>query len=74
MRNLLILAALIITPAGANAEHCRYRSNRPAIDTMERHITPGGTTIGCDMKTVTMQTPAGRQHDVKIWTFQKTNK
>ncbi|MBN9007561.1 MAG: hypothetical protein J0H40_19360 [Rhizobiales bacterium] len=72
MRCLLILAALVVTTAGAHAEQCRFGSNRPAIDTMERHITPGGTTIGCEMKTVTMQSPSGRQHDVKVWTFQKT--
>ncbi|MBN9007157.1 MAG: hypothetical protein J0H40_17300 [Rhizobiales bacterium] len=74
MRSLLILAALIVTTAVAHAEQCRFGSNRPAIDTMERRITPGGTTISCDMKTVTMQAPSGRRHDVKVWTFQKTNK
>jgi len=71
MRGLLILVALVVTTAGAQAEECRFGNNRSAIDTMDRHITPGGTVVACTQRTVTMTTPSGRQRDVKVWEFQK---
>jgi hypothetical protein len=71
MRSLLILAALVVTTTGAQADECRFGTNRPAIDTMDRHITPGGTVVACSQRTVTMTTPSGRQRDVKVWEFQK---
>ncbi|MES2600427.1 MAG: hypothetical protein V4602_06425 [Pseudomonadota bacterium] len=73
MRTILILAGavLVLTTAGVQAEKCSFGDNRPAIDTMDRNITPGGTTVACEQRTVTMTTPSGRERDVKMWTFQK---
>jgi hypothetical protein len=72
MRTIMVLAAALALTTAAQAEPCQFGSNRPAIDTMDRNITPGGTTIACIQRTVTLQTPSGRERDVKMWTFQKT--
>jgi hypothetical protein len=64
------VAAIIATTTGANAKECRFGNNRPAIDTMERHLTPGSTPIVCEQRTITLQTPSGRKRDVQMWTFQ----
>lgn len=72
MRTILILAGALALTTAAQAEECRFGTSRPAIDTMDRNITPGGTTVACEQRTVTMTTPSGRERDVKMWTFQKT--
>lgn len=72
MRTILILAAALALTTAAQAEPCQFGTNRPAIDTMDRNIIPGGTTVACEQRTVTMTTPSGRERDVKMWTFQKT--
>lgn len=63
-------AALALTTA-AQADPCQFGSNRPAIDTMDRNITPGGTVVACTQRNVTVTTPSGRERDVKVWEFQK---
>lgn len=73
MRAVIVTAAVLLLTTGAQAEPCQFGTNRPAIDTVDRNITPGGTVIACTQRTVTMTTPSGRQRDVQIWTFQKAN-
>lgn len=68
---IIATAALMLTTAGVQAEECRFGNNRPAIDTMDRNITPGCTVIACTQRTVTVTTPSGRERDMKMWTFQK---
>lgn len=68
---LLAISMTLFACGSVAAEPCVFGTNRPAIDTMKRNITPGGTVIVCEMKTVTMRTPSGNQREVKIWTFQK---
>jgi len=33
---------------------------------LPRNITPGGTVITCEQKTIALRTPSGGQHDVDI--------
>lgn len=73
MRAVIIAttAAMLLTAAGAGAQECRFGNNRPAIDTMDRNITPGGTVIACTQRTLTVTTPSGARRDMKMWAFQK---
>ena len=68
---ILLLAALVGL-AGIQetaAEPCVFGSNRPAIDTMTRRLTPGATVIACDQKTVPMVRPAGEVRPMRVWSF-----
>ncbi len=70
MRTILIIASMMLVTA-VQAEECRFGTNRPAIDTMPRNITRGGTVIACEQKTIAVHTPSGDQREMKMWTFQK---
>lgn len=69
MRAFLILAALLLSAAAAGAEPCNWGGNRPAIDTMPRNITPGGTVIRCRQDDVVVRHPDGTSTAMKAWTF-----
>jgi hypothetical protein len=56
--------------AGGHAE-CRFGHNRPAIEAVQRHITAGGTVVGCTEQTMSVTTPSGRQRQMKAWTFRE---
>jgi hypothetical protein len=75
MRSIIFLA-IALSSAGrlAQAEDCVHGSNRPAIDVMDRHVTPGTTTIACTQSTVTITAPSGAQRDVRLWSFQPTKR
>ncbi|TKT71405.1 hypothetical protein YH63_008255 [Afipia massiliensis] len=70
MRAIIIVASMVFATI-AQAEECRFGDNRPAIDTIPRNITPGGTIIACEQKTITVTPPSGNKRDMKMWTFQK---
>jgi hypothetical protein len=67
---LLITAAVVVATAGASARECRFGSNRPAIDTMERHVIPGTPQATCVQETITLHTPSGRTRNVEIWAIR----
>lgn len=70
MRTIIIIAFMVFATI-AQAEECRFGDNRPAIDAMPRNITPGGTIIACEQKTIAVTTPSGGKRDTKMWVFQK---
>lgn len=72
MRTTLLITAAIVTTAGAgaNAKECRFGNNRPAIDTMERHVTPGTSQATCVQETITLRTPSGHTRNVEMWSFR----
>lgn len=74
MRAAIAAIVLVATGAGATANECRFGTNRPAIDTMERHVTPGTRQITCTQQTITLQTPSGGQREVRTWTFSSSQK
>ncbi len=68
---VFVLAVLTVL-AGIHesaAEPCMFGSNRPAIDTMTRHLTSGATVIACDQKAIPMVRPAGEVRPMKTWSF-----
>lgn len=75
MRVAIIAAtAGILAATGASAKECRWGTNRPAIDTMERHTTPGAPRIYCQQETITVMSPSGQTRNIETWVFKMEKK
>lgn len=71
MLKYFVLSTALLNATVAHAEPCvGPNGNRPAIDVVDRHVTPGTTQIACTQSTMTITTPSGAQRDVKLWSSQ----